>query len=221
MRSAELFTIISASWKDTMKSRRHVILSLSRDCIIALGSFWVVWHVMAVRRLIYLQINSLWRNLLFSILFGTLGCGFAVFPGHWLLRPLATGCRNPPSQVSPPPFWGCVVVSECVSSATGDAFVGRSHVVIGCRSEADPPFIPLISGRMSSTESNVVEQASCRPDSAKSTKSSHLSTKASPGAGYRNAPRVAANGVHDIEDRILRMTGYYGYYPGYSSHRSK
>ncbi|GAA6082704.1 solute carrier family 35 member F4 isoform X1 [Tachysurus ichikawai] len=73
---------------------------------------------------------------------------------------------------------------------------------------------------MSSTESNVVEQASCRPDSAKSTKSSHLSTKASPGAGYRNAPRVAANGVHDIEDRILRMTGYYGYYPGYSSHRT-
>ncbi|TSQ46666.1 Solute carrier family 35 member F4 [Bagarius yarrelli] len=72
---------------------------------------------------------------------------------------------------------------------------------------------------MSSTEGNVVEQASCRPDSAKSTKSSHLPTRASPRAGYRNAPRVAANGVHDIEDRILRMTGYYGYYPGYSSHR--
>ena len=34
-------------------------------------------------------------------------------------------------------------------------------------------------------------------------------------------PKVTANGVHDIEDRILRITGYYGYYPGYSSHRSK
>ncbi|KAK3537522.1 hypothetical protein QTP70_012477 [Hemibagrus guttatus] len=73
---------------------------------------------------------------------------------------------------------------------------------------------------MSSTESNVLEQASCRPDSAKSTKSSNLPTRASPTAGYRHAPRVAANGVHDIEDRILRMTGYYGYYPGYSSHRT-
>lgn len=33
--------------------------------------------------------------------------------------------------------------------------------------------------------------------------------------------KVSANGVQDIEDRILRITGYYGYYPGYSSHRSK
>lgn len=32
---------------------------------------------------------------------------------------------------------------------------------------------------------------------------------------------VTANGVQDIEDRILRITGYYGYFPGYSSHRSK
>ncbi|XP_064783006.1 solute carrier family 35 member F4-like [Oncorhynchus masou masou] len=31
--------------------------------------------------------------------------------------------------------------------------------------------------------------------------------------------KVTANGVQDIEDRILRITGYYGYYPGYSSHR--
>lgn len=33
--------------------------------------------------------------------------------------------------------------------------------------------------------------------------------------------KVTANGVHDIEDRILRITGYYGYNPGYSSHRSE
>ncbi|KAI9515992.1 hypothetical protein NQZ68_020520 [Dissostichus eleginoides] len=26
--------------------------------------------------------------------------------------------------------------------------------------------------------------------------------------------KVRANGVHDIEDRILRITGYYGYNPG-------
>lgn len=94
-------------------------------------------------------------------------------------------------------------------------------MVIGCCLEADPLSPSLFSERMSSTESDVVEQASCRPESAKSTKSSHLPTRASPRAGYRHAPRVAANGVHDIEDRILRMTGYYGYYPGYSSHRSK
>ncbi|KAJ8390847.1 hypothetical protein AAFF_G00099790 [Aldrovandia affinis] len=36
---------------------------------------------------------------------------------------------------------------------------------------------------------------------------------------YRDAVKVTTNGVHDIEDRILRITGYYGYYPGYSSHR--
>uniref|UniRef100_H3DJ27 Solute carrier family 35 member F4 n=1 Tax=Tetraodon nigroviridis TaxID=99883 RepID=H3DJ27_TETNG len=35
-----------------------------------------------------------------------------------------------------------------------------------------------------------------------------------------SSPKVTANGVHDIEDRILRITGYYGYNPGYSSHRS-
>ncbi|KAK5857352.1 hypothetical protein PBY51_010604 [Eleginops maclovinus] len=34
------------------------------------------------------------------------------------------------------------------------------------------------------------------------------------------SPKVTANGVHDIEDRILRITGYYGYNPGYSSHRN-
>jgi len=39
--------------------------------------------------------------------------------------------------------------------------------------------------------------------------------------GDNTKPKVTANGVHDIEDRILRITGYYGYYPGYSSHRSK
>lgn len=35
------------------------------------------------------------------------------------------------------------------------------------------------------------------------------------------SPKVTANGLHDIEDRILRITGYYGYNPGYSSHRSE
>uniref|UniRef100_A0A3Q2DJG8 Solute carrier family 35 member F4 n=1 Tax=Cyprinodon variegatus TaxID=28743 RepID=A0A3Q2DJG8_CYPVA len=38
---------------------------------------------------------------------------------------------------------------------------------------------------------------------------------------HLDVPKVAANGVHDIEDRILRITGYYGYNPGYSSHRRK
>ncbi|XP_035266553.1 solute carrier family 35 member F4 isoform X1 [Anguilla anguilla] len=36
---------------------------------------------------------------------------------------------------------------------------------------------------------------------------------------YRETIKVTRNGLHDIEDRILRITGYYGYYPGYSSHR--
>ncbi|XP_059813347.1 solute carrier family 35 member F4 isoform X1 [Hypanus sabinus] len=31
--------------------------------------------------------------------------------------------------------------------------------------------------------------------------------------------KAASNGVSSIEDRILRITGYYGYYPGYSSHQ--
>lgn len=54
----------------------------------------------------------------------------------------------------------------------------------------------------------------------------HLPGKATPTGGSCDAfidsnPKVTANGVHDIEDRILRITGYYGYNPGYSSHRSE
>ncbi|KAM3871475.1 solute carrier family 35 member F4 isoform 1-T1 [Diretmus argenteus] len=54
-------------------------------------------------------------------------------------------------------------------------------------------------------------------------KSSHLPGNATP-TGSRAvfgdiSPKVTANGLQDIEDRILRITGYYGYYPGYSSHR--
>ncbi len=53
-------------------------------------------------------------------------------------------------------------------------------------------------------------------------KSPHLAGKASPQVNNRwDAPEVTVNGVHDIEDRILRITGYYGYKTGYSSHRSK
>lgn len=33
--------------------------------------------------------------------------------------------------------------------------------------------------------------------------------------------KVTANGVHDLENRILRITGYYGYNRGYSSHKSE
>ncbi|KAM7402994.1 hypothetical protein PAMA_003765 [Pampus argenteus] len=51
----------------------------------------------------------------------------------------------------------------------------------------------------------------------------HLPGKATPTAVFMDSssssPKVTANGVHDIEDRILRITGYYGYNPGYSSHR--
>ncbi|XP_066550741.1 solute carrier family 35 member F4 isoform X1 [Amia ocellicauda] len=56
----------------------------------------------------------------------------------------------------------------------------------------------------------------------------HLLGKASPSRpesdsdgrpGLRAPGKPTANGVHTIEDRILRITGYYGYYPGYSSHR--
>nr|XP_033809411.1 solute carrier family 35 member F4 isoform X2 [Geotrypetes seraphini] len=32
--------------------------------------------------------------------------------------------------------------------------------------------------------------------------------------------KIAPNGVATIEDRILRITGYYGYYPGYSSQKN-
>lgn len=62
-----------------------------------------------------------------------------------------------------------------------------------------------------------------------SLKQMHLPGKATPTAGggcgggafTDSSPKVTANGVHDIEDRILRITGYYGYNPGYSSHRSE
>ncbi|KAM7375808.1 hypothetical protein PAMP_005576 [Pampus punctatissimus] len=55
----------------------------------------------------------------------------------------------------------------------------------------------------------------------------HLPGKATPTAVFMDSssssssPKVTANGVHDIEDRILRITGYYGYNPGYSSHRNR
>lgn len=57
-------------------------------------------------------------------------------------------------------------------------------------------------------------------------KNTHLPGKTTPSSGSRAFFRdigckVTANGVHDIEDRILRITGYYGYNPGYSSHRSE
>ncbi|MBN3314536.1 S35F4 protein, partial [Atractosteus spatula] len=59
-------------------------------------------------------------------------------------------------------------------------------------------------------------------------KSTNLPVKASPTLPGRDSDRSpcytdtikpTSNGVHTIEDRILRITGYYGYYPGYSSHR--
>lgn len=56
--------------------------------------------------------------------------------------------------------------------------------------------------------------------------STHLPGKATPSGGRctvftESGSKVTANGLHDIEDRILRITGYYGYNPGYSSHRSE
>lgn len=69
------------------------------------------------------------------------------------------------------------------------------------------------------------EQSGSRPESLKKM---HLPGKTSPtgdgcggGAFVDSSPKVTSNGVHDIEDRILRITGYYGYNPGYSSHRSE
>lgn len=70
------------------------------------------------------------------------------------------------------------------------------------------------------------EQSGSLPESLKKM---HLPGKTTPTAGgcggggafMDSSPKVTANGVHDIEDRILRITGYYGYNPGYSSHRSE
>lgn len=75
---------------------------------------------------------------------------------------------------------------------------------------------------MSSTESHGLGEEVCIRLEHLPGKSTHLEGKASPQVNNRlDAPQVTANGVHDIEDRILRITGYYGYNPGYSSHRSK
>ncbi|XP_044021758.1 solute carrier family 35 member F4 isoform X2 [Siniperca chuatsi] len=51
-------------------------------------------------------------------------------------------------------------------------------------------------------------------------KNTHLPGIATPTSVLMDSStKVTANGLHDIEDRILRITGYYGYNPGYSSHR--
>ncbi|XP_054653395.1 solute carrier family 35 member F4 isoform X1 [Dunckerocampus dactyliophorus] len=77
---------------------------------------------------------------------------------------------------------------------------------------------------MTSTES-VVEQPCAGLEPLKN-KNTHLPGKTTPSGGSgcgvfvdSGGPKVTVNGVHDIEDRILRITGYYGYNPGYSSHR--
>ncbi|KTF84173.1 hypothetical protein cypCar_00027748 [Cyprinus carpio] len=73
---------------------------------------------------------------------------------------------------------------------------------------------------MSSTEIQNLGEEPCFRLEQLPGKSPHLAGKASPQVNSRwDAPEVTANGVHDIEDRILRITGYYGYKPGYSSHR--
>lgn len=87
----------------------------------------------------------------------------------------------------------------------------------------------LPAAMMSTDSSGIVvlessgEQPSTTLDPLSST---HLPGKATPSGGRctvftESGSKVTANGLHDIEDRILRITGYYGYNPGYSSHRSE
>ncbi|KAG7238552.1 hypothetical protein INR49_030825 [Caranx melampygus] len=79
--------------------------------------------------------------------------------------------------------------------------------------------------KMMSTES-VLESGEQPCIQLEPLKNTHLPGKTTPTGGSSRgvfmdgSPKVTANGVHDIEDRILRITGYYGYNPGYSSHRS-
>lgn len=86
------------------------------------------------------------------------------------------------------------------------------------------PFWPF-RGKMSSTDIQDSGEEPCFRLETIPGKSPHLTLpgKASPQVNSRwdQAPQVTANGLHDIEDRILRITGYYGYNPGYSSHKSK
>lgn len=106
-----------------------------------------------------------------------------------------------------------------------DAAPRVSRRVIGAhfrslRSHLCPPGLTMI-GSDGVLESG--DQSSIRPEPPKKM---HLPGKATPtggscGAFTDGSPKVTANGVHDIEDRILRITGYYGYNPGYSSHRSE
>ncbi|KAI7804755.1 putative solute carrier family 35 member F4, partial [Triplophysa rosa] len=73
---------------------------------------------------------------------------------------------------------------------------------------------------MSSTESPDLGEQPCFRLENLPGNSTHLTGKASPQVNNRwDAPEVTANGVQDIENRILRITGYYGYNPGYSSHK--
>uniref|UniRef100_A0AAV2JGJ1 Uncharacterized protein n=1 Tax=Knipowitschia caucasica TaxID=637954 RepID=A0AAV2JGJ1_KNICA len=77
------------------------------------------------------------------------------------------------------------------------------------------------------TSEGVVASAEPSPVRLEPAKNTHLPGKTSPcpSPGKRAVygdgdSKVTSNGIHDIEDRILRITGYYGYNPGYSSHRN-
>lgn len=93
----------------------------------------------------------------------------------------------------------------------------------------DQGFPPLPSGLWSPTMTSsegVLERGEQPCIRLEPLKKMHLPGKATPTGGscaalIDSSPKVTANGVHDIEDRILRITGYYGYNPGYSSHRSE
>lgn len=75
---------------------------------------------------------------------------------------------------------------------------------------------------MSSTESPDLGEQPCLRLEHLPGNSTHLSGKASPQVNNRwDAPEVTSNGVQDIENRILRITGYYGYKSGYSTRKSK
>lgn len=105
-----------------------------------------------------------------------------------------------------------------------DAAPEVSCMVIGAQPPL-PSHLCRLGPAMKSTE-GVLESEDQPGIRLEPLKRTHLPCKATPTGGSCTAfmdssPKVTANGVHDIEDRILRITGYYGYKPGYSSHRSE
>lgn len=158
-----------------------------------------------------------------------------VSPLHLIEFKACDSSDTPPSVACPPGCWSSITLL-CVREHHWRNVSVRLDVlllllIVDGPSRGDQGLSPLSSHlcplgpTMISTES-VLESGDQPCIRLEPLKNTHLPATATPTGGscatfVDGSPKVTANGVHDIEDRILRITGYYGYNPGYSSHRSE